>query len=181
MKKKEKTKRICPYWSQQEHVCEIQEEGLFIPMDDHLRIYCTGTEFNLCRQYLLSKKSNVLETENQKKDGQERRQSPRIETTRRLNFIRLSDSGNPVSVHPSIASTLDLSSGGMRLSTRELLMYESMIQFQFNTPLSTSLLTGLAMVKWCTPTENDLQYQAGVSFQSDNIIEAVDQYLCSQA
>jgi hypothetical protein len=110
-------------------------------------------------------------------DKADRRHSPRIKSNHRLTFIRLSDSGHAICLQPSAANTLDISTGGMRMSTREVLMHDSIIQFQFVPPFDSNVQSGLAKVKWCIPANNTLFYYAGLSFQSDHIIKDIDAYL----
>lgn len=175
-------KRGCPYWASREQICKILDEGIFIPLGDHVELYCKGMEYPLCQRYALAPQAgnDTAYTEFSDKD-RDRRHSQRIKSNHRLTFCRLSDSGHVISEHPSLANTLDLSSGGMRMSMRELLMFDSMIQFRFAAPFSSSLKTGLAKVKWCSPTKNNLSYQAGLSFQNDHVIQAVYEYLHSQS
>ncbi len=182
MKKKEKSKSQCPYWSSAEQVCRIlNEEGLFIPLDDHVEIYCKGPEHHLCRQFALNEQAqrDKIAADRRGKEG-DRRHAPRIKSKHRLTFIRLSESGHAICVRPSAANTLDLSTGGMRLTTRELLLFDSLIQFQFTAPFSSSLQTGLAKVEWCKSTEHNMRYQAGLSFQGDHLLQVMNEFLGSQ-
>ncbi len=182
MKKKEKQCAVCPFWSPAEKTCKMQAPGLFIPLDDHVEIYCKRPEYVLCRQYRLGQDIN-RETGKAAlniKTGN-RRQHPRITSNHLLSLVRLSDSGQVVCNRPSRASTLDLSSGGMRLTTRELLMHDSIIQFHFKSPFPSTLKSGLAQVKWCELAGNDLEYHAGLAFQNDEVVRAMDSYLGSQA
>jgi PilZ domain len=182
MKKIEKLKKICPFWSSSGQTCKIRNEGLFIPLGDHIEVYCKGTEYPLCKQFALIEQAQIeTRKAEQLVKGADRRHDPRIKSTHRLTFIRLSDSGHAICIQPSAASTLDLSSGGMRMTTRELLMHDSIIQFQFVAPFASTVQAGLAKVKWCMPAGNNPFYHAGLSFQSDHVIQAVDQYLGSKA
>jgi len=182
MKKKEKQRVVCPFWSPAEKTCKMQATGLFIPLDDHIEIYCKSAEHILCRQYRLGQETS-RETGKAGHDinTQNRRLHPRITSNHHLSLVRLSDSGQVVCHRPSRASTLDLSSGGMCLTTRELLMHDSIIQFHFKSPFPSTLKSGLAQVKWCVPAGNDLEYHAGLAFQNDEVIRAMDTYLGSRA
>ena len=178
MKKKEKQRAVCPFWSPAEKTCKMQAIGLFIPLDDHFEIYCKRAEHILCQQYRLSQDTNQETGKADRKiKAGNRRQHPRITSNHPLTLVRLSDSGQVVCHRPSRASTVDLSSGGMRLTTRELLMHDSIIQFHFKSSFPSSLKSGLAKVKWCVQAGNDLEYHAGLAFQNDEIIQAMDNYL----
>jgi hypothetical protein len=182
MKKKEKQCTVCPFWSPVEKTCKMQAIGIFIPLDDHIEIYCKRPEHILCQQYRLGQTANqeTGDAEGKTRAGN-RRQFPRVMTHHPLTLVRLSDSGQVVCHRPSRASTIDISSGGMRLTTRELLMHDSIIQFHFKGSLPSPLKSGLAKVKWCEPSGNDLEYHAGLAFQNDEIIQAMDSYLGSRA
>jgi hypothetical protein len=181
MSKKERLSRVCPFWSPAEHSCKILKEGLFIPLKDHLEIYCRSDHHTVCRQFRLNEHSHQ-ETGNVDKGeiSSNRRKYPRIKTTHHVTLVRLSESGQVVCHHPSIASILDLSSGGMRLKTRDLLMHDSIIQFHFNSSFPSSLKSGLAKVKWCESTSKDMRYQAGLAFQNDHVVQAMGEYLESR-
>jgi hypothetical protein len=177
---KEKDGRVCAFWSPTEQICKVQDTGLFIPLEDHVEIYCKSAEHVLCQQFRLLEQTHLI-AEQVVISGENRRKHCRVRTSRHLTLIRLSDSGNVVCNSPSIASTLDMSSGGMRLATRELLMHDSIIQFHFKGSLPSSVKSGLAKVKWCVPTKKDMRYQAGLAFQNTQIIEAMGEYLGSRA
>jgi hypothetical protein len=176
MIKKEKEGKVCAFWSPAEQTCKIQNAGLFIPLEDHVEIYCKSAEHVLCRQFRLIEQTKPV-AEKAGVRGKNRRKHSRVKTNHHLTLVRLSDSGNVVCTNPSIASTLDISSGGMRLTTRELLMHDSIIQFHFKGSVPSSVKSGLAKVKWCAPTKKDLRYQAGLAFQNPQIMEAMGEYL----
>jgi hypothetical protein len=180
MIKKEKQRKVCVFWSPIEKTCKIQDEGLFIPLEDHVEIYCRSAEHRLCRQFKLIEQIHP-ETGKAGKKERNRRKYSRVKTSYHITLVRLSDSGHMVGNSPSIASTLDISSGGMRLTTREMLMHDSIIQFHFKGPFPSSVKSGLAQVKWCIPTRKDLRYQAGLAFQNTQIIQAMGEYLGSRA
>ena len=165
---------VCPFWSPITKICKVQATGLFIPLNDHIQMYCKRSEHVLCQQYRLSQDTD-RETE---KAGAEiksgnRRLHPRIKRNHQLTLVRLSNSGHVISRDSSRASTQDLSSGGMRLTTREMLLNDSMIQFRFKHSLPSSLKSGLAKVKWCVPADNNLEYHVGVAFQNDQVIQGI--------
>lgn len=172
---------VCPFWSPITKSCKVQATGLFIPLNDHIEMYCKCPEHVLCQQYRVSQDTGQ-ETE---KAGPEikagnRRQYPRIKSNHQLTLVRLSNSGHVIS-HSSRASLLDLGSGGMCLTTREMLMNDSMIQFHFKNSFPSSQKSGLAKVKWCVPADNDLEYHVGLAFQNDQVIQAMGDYLGSRA
>jgi hypothetical protein len=180
MKTHDKHNLICLFWSSAEKICKMQDSGLFIPLDDHIEIYCKRAEHVLCQQYKLSVSAKKESQEDKGIETINRRMHPRIKGNYNLTLLRLNESGNIISDHPSTASTLDLSSAGMRLTTRELLMHDSIIQFHFKNSFPSPLKSGLAQVKWCIPAGNDLQYMAGLAFQSDQVIQAMNRCFGTQ-
>lgn len=77
------------------------------------------------------------------------------------------------------ATTLDMSKVGMRLQTNVPLVNDTVIQFAFNNNFPTTLRTGAGLVEWCNKQIDTPGYQAGVSFQSRWILEAMDIFLKS--
>jgi hypothetical protein len=171
MKTKENNNDECPFWSPADKTCKVQSTGLFIPLDDHIEVYCKRAEHTLCQQYKLSERiAQNSEKTIKGSENKNRRQHPRIKSNYPLTLVRLNESGNVVDQSPSRATIVDLSSGGMRLTTREMLMHDSIIQFHFSTSSPSSMKSGLAKVKWCLPTNDDLQYQAGLAFQNELLL-----------
>jgi len=79
------------------------------------------------------------------------------------------------------AETLDVSSDGMRLHTSVPLVNDTVIQFTFNDTFPEPLKTGAGLVEWCKKQLDGPGYQAGISFHSKGIIDAMKNLLKTSA
>ncbi len=175
MEKNKKTSSTCEFWSESEHACKVCNSGLFIPLDDHIEIYCKTSEHVLCIQYNM----NVQTTSDEEKwSSVNRRKYMRIKERQKVSLVRLNESGNIVSHLPEKAHVLDLSMGGMRVNSREILMNDSIVQFTFaGDDIPSNMQTGIAKVRWSCPINNDTLYQVGLAFQNENTMEAIGRHL----
>jgi hypothetical protein len=107
-----------------------------------------------------------------------RRAHVRVKENRQITLVRLNDSGNIVSHQPEKANVLDLSMGGMRVNSRELLLNDSLVQFNFlDENLPPQLQSGIAKVRWSCPIHHNTQFQMGLAFQSDQTMKAIGEHL----
>lgn len=171
-------KRSCPFWSPVSLKCSLCSEGLFIPLDDHIEVYCKTQEYPMCLQYSLSHdsimqmaaKAGALPSDN-------RRQYKRIESKHRITLVRLSGSGKVASHFSTQANTIDMSMGGLRLRTEEPLTNDTVVRFSFEDPVPAILQSGMATIKWCNRLIDRSEYQSGLAFHSNQTVEAMGMYL----
>ncbi len=175
MPNNKKTSSICKFWSASEHTCKVCNSGLFIPLDDHIEIYCKTPEHVLCIQYNMNVQTANKE---EKWTSVNRRRHMRVNERQQITMVRLNESGNVVSHLPEKANVLDLSMGGMRVNSRELLMHDSIVQFTFSgDDIPTTMQTGIAKVRWSFPINNDALYQVGLAFQNERTMKAIGRHL----
>jgi hypothetical protein len=170
----------CRFWSALSMKCRICKEGLFIPLDNHIEMYCKTTEYPHCLQYMLHSENIQSYLELTKKDENNRRKYERYQTCHQITLVRLVQSGKIASHYSIIAKTLDLSSGGMRLTTKNPLINHSLVQFTFDQSFPENLQNGTGQVAWCNKQIDEPGYQAGITFQDDRLITSMDRYLVSQ-
>ncbi len=167
----------CPFWSEGSKKCRICNGGLFIPLDDHIDVYCTGPIFSQCLQYELHSARHLDMMERARETRENRRKYSRIFASYKVTLEKLKESGEIVSHHPTVAKTLDVSKGGMRLATDTPLVNDTVVQFSFDESFPKNLQGATGQVTWCHKQIDEPGYQAGVSFQGDHIIEAMGNYL----
>lgn len=167
----------CPFWSVLSMKCRICKGGLFIPLDNHIDEYCKTPEHIQCLQYTfhLEKQSAIIQ--HAKMLNKSRRQFTRIEAFHKITLVKLIQTGTVVSHCSCFARTLDLSSGGMRLTTDRPLANNTVVQFLFGKPFPQELQGGSGQVAWCNKEIDNPGYQAGITFQDDRIREAMSLYL----
>jgi len=171
-------KSFCPFWSPISLKCSLCSEGLFIPLDDHIEVYCKTEEYPMCLQYNLSHDSNVRSSSGTDYlSNENRRKYDRFESTHRITLVRLSGSGTIASHFSTPASTIDMSMGGLRLRTQEPLINDTVVRFSFDDSVPQLLQSGTATIKWCYRLIDSSEYQAGLAFRSNQTVEAMGMYL----
>ncbi len=165
----------CKFWSDPGQKCVVSKSGLFIPLDDHIKIYCKTSEHVRCIQYNMQIQ---LTQQTDDRTSENRRKYLRVKENRTITLVRLNESGNIVSYYPEKAHILDLSVGGMRVNSRKLLLNDSIVHFSFKgDDTIDDVQPGIAKVRWSFSTSNDTLYQVGLEFQSEQTIEAIGNHL----
>jgi hypothetical protein len=169
---------FCPFWSPLSMKCSLCSEGLFIPLDDHIDVYCKTEDYPMCLQYSLSHESfRKIAGYCGPTLSDNRRNYERIESTHPLTLVRLSSSGKVASHFTSPASTIDLSMGGLRLRMQDPLINDTVVRFSFDDSVPELLQSGTATIKWCYRMIDTSEYQAGLAFRSNQTVEAMGMYL----
>ncbi len=167
----------CPFWAAESKKCRVCNDGLFIPLEEHIVAYCTSKDHHHCLQYSL----HAPQSQQTRDNSINRRQSLRVKLTNPIQLLKLIKSGKVVHQLEENAETLDVSSIGMRLHTTVPLVNDTVIQFSFNDTFPEQLKTGAGLVEWCKKQLDGPGYQAGISFQSKWTIDAMDNLLKTSA
>ncbi len=175
--KKEKSKAVCPFWSAQSLKCRLCSEGLFIPLDDHIDVYCTTSAHPQCLQYSLYAESQAQALATQQQKTENRRKFHRVRTQHKVTLVQLRSTGQVASHHAVNATTLDVSMGGMRLYIDDPIDNDISVQFSFADFLPDSLKSGTGIIAWCNKQVDTPGYQAGLSFRGEKIPKAIGHYL----
>ena len=153
----------CPFWSNLDQKCRISTGGLFIPLDDHIDIYCITEDYSLCLQYNMN--NNIPEASNDVAIHGNRRSFPRLEAQYRVTLVKITETGQLAKHFSLNATTVDISKGGMRLTTSEQLVDDTHIAFTFIDDLPKELQSGIAKIKWSKKNEATGDYYAGLAFE----------------
>lgn len=94
-----------------------------------------------------------------------------------MNIIK---SGEFVTDFSSDAQTIDVSKGGLRMTTDNLLLHDTKVQFSFDDSFPLPLHKVIGQVEWCNKQIDEPGYQAGVSFLNKDAVEAMGHYLEQQ-
>lgn len=163
-----KVNEHCPFWSTFALKCRLCNSGLFIPLDDHIEVYCTTPEYPVCLQYNMNSNDQAQAQANSKIEEriQNRRAFQRLERNFRVTLVKMTETGQ-IAKHFSLhANTLDISRGGMRLTTTERLIDDTRIAFSFVDVFPDELQSGTATIKWCRQEEEAGLFQAGLAFEA---------------
>lgn len=167
----------CPFWSVQAMKCQLSGGGLFIPLDDHIEVYCKTLNYPQCMQYAVHSVNHLQLMERNRQAYQNRRKYERFDACYRVTLVRLVQSGQIASHFSTIGMTLDLSMGGMRLTTDKPLISDTIVQFSFEEFFPENLQDGTGQIAWCNKQIDEPGYQVGISFQDDHLIDAMGLYL----
>ena len=148
---------VCPSWSFSTKSCLLSTDGLYLPVADHVSLYCEGGGYLFCPQ------AAGLNTKHGAKNRtlSERRKSRR--TPARL-FARISDSLQSIE-HvgaEGAAITVDLSNQGFRVELCSPLTEGTTIHFSLEDESTSSPVHGTGLVKWCHSMENAALFHAGI-------------------
>lgn len=147
----------------------VYTRGLFIPLDNHIDIYCESSDYGRCPEYTDSDSIQETVTANKRK-------RIRIDSKHPVTIVHLDETGRVVSREISKATTIDLSMSGMRLMTSEPLQENSLIQFSLDNCLLDELHHGIAVSKWCSPSREKAGYQVGLAFHNEETARAMGNY-----
>src|SRR5512141_2840335 len=107
----------CPFWSMQAMKCQLCREGLFIPLNDHIEVYCQTRHYPQCPQFLLHS------AKHRRANRLNRRKYERVAASHRVVLSELVQTQSP-HVSPALGQvlscrSLDLSKGGIRLASEQ--------------------------------------------------------------
>ena len=165
------SKQVCPHWSQRDRSCLLSQKGLYLPVTEHVEIYCEGGNYSSCSQYM---KQVVRPAAGTVVDqGVNRRRHRRVPGR---FFFRLAESTDDEELSRLIddsAITVDLSRGGIRFESYCALPEGEEILFSLNGDFSSVPLRGTGQVKWCRSLDDAPLYHAGISFADTAIADAI--------
>ena len=170
----QKHRERCPFWSAKTVKCTICDNGLFIPLDNHAEAFCKTSRFPACMQYALYSENHIYLQEKVRNSEVNRRKYLRIESSHAITLVKIFESGDLASQTPYRAQTIDISKSGMRVATDKPLLHNALVRFSFEDsfPLNINEVTG--QIEWCNKQVDEPGYEAGVSFQGNHVIEALD-------
>ncbi len=169
----------CPYWSRnRSKECGMIKGGLYIPMSEHVEMFCNSAKFGLCHQYI---RGCELINESAKKYGYitdgGRRRFRRVADRLPLRVALCDEDGKKRKILDDQAVTLDLSLGGLRFESNTRIDKDTIVAFEFggNFPIHDS--AGVGEIKWCAPSGRQNRFEAGMAFADFSMTQAVGAHL----
>lgn len=158
----------CPSWSLTSRSCLSSKSGLYLPVAEHVAIYCQGGGYSSCPQYIQQAYRDELADEQHGNRRHFRRVPGRF-------FTRLTErtKSSLDRVIEDAAITVDLSAGGIRFELCQPLPEGTEILFSLNGDFSDTPLHGTGQVKWCRSLDNAHIFHAGISFVDQSIAGAI--------
>lgn len=154
---------VCPHWSPSDRACLLVKDGLFLPVEQHVAVYCMSCHFPSCRQYQTLAEPAI----HQGKDGDlpiNRRRSIRIPSYHNFRFSEITGSDQLPGQRDDDAWTIDLSAGGIRFASRHPLNPDTTIHFFLEPDGMGAPVEGSGRVIWSEPLENTPLFHAGIAF-----------------
>ncbi|MEJ2690835.1 MAG: PilZ domain-containing protein [Deltaproteobacteria bacterium] len=168
----------CPYFKPDGNGdCQMTRGGLYIPLAGHIEIFCKTTNYSSCPQYIrgltLIRQSFCRPGEK----AESRRQFQRVRNRIPLVISTCDEKGKPVKVIDRDAVTIDISLGGVRVSSNSEIPANKILHCSFQEGPEQMPVTGVGEVRWSSRTEGPLPFQAGLSFLDKTLPLAIGQRL----
>ncbi len=173
----------CPFWSTGSKKCGIAKDGLFIPLDDHVEAFCKTSHFSACSQYTLYSENQICLLERVRKCEENRRKYMRIATSHDITLVKIFKSKRLKSQISYRAKMIDVSKEGLRMAIKEPLIHDMMVHCSFDDSddsFPQGLHEVIGRVEWCNKQIDEPGYQAGLSINGDDILEAMGGHLGKQ-
>ncbi|HHD56101.1 MAG TPA: PilZ domain-containing protein [Desulfobulbaceae bacterium] len=161
--------KICPHWAKDDSSCLLSQSGLYLPVAEHIEIYCEGGNFLSCSQYITHAGSDENDVFSQPANQRRYQRIPG-----RFSFRLAEREQDDVNrIIDDAATTIDLSPGGIRFESYRSLRKGSRVIFSLNGDFSEMPLRGVGLVKWCHSLENAPLYHAGIAFADPGVARAI--------
>jgi len=146
--------------------------GIYLPVAEHIQTYCQTSNYSSCpllegQPYASFEGAETNEFENRR--GYERVPS-------RFAFrlsSRLQGEQNLEALLDDKACTVDISPGGIRFETYQVVTIDSLVSFSLVGDAFEEPLSGVGRVKWCMSLENAPVFHAGIAFTDKSVPSAV--------
>jgi hypothetical protein len=152
--------------------------GLYIPMPEHIELFCSTVHYIKCHQYM---RGCELLQEAAKKYGfivdGGRRRFRRISERISLVVTLCDVNRRPIELLDDRAITLDLSLGGLRIESHREIPPETLVAFEFGPDFSSPDLAGVGEVKWCESRLDSGLFEAGIAFSDFSLTQAIGNHL----
>jgi hypothetical protein len=159
-------KCTCPYWAASSRACLLVKEGLFLPLQQHVDVYCLSSRYPSCRHYLLlaEAQNKTIQERQEQTSAISRRRSIRIPSHYSFRFSEITANDQLPGLQEDDAWTIDLSDHGIRFASRQWLTPDTVIRFFLILDDSNGGIEKTGRVIWCEPLENMPLYHAGIAF-----------------
>lgn len=161
----------CPHWSPHSRACLLVKEGLFMPVEQHVAVYCITSFHISCRHYQLLDEAEILTGQEQEAPAN-RRRSIRIPSRHLFRFSEITGHDQIPGFREDNAWTIDLSDHGIRFTSWQPLTLNTDIRFALEADDRAVQIEGTGRVVWCEPLENTALFHAGIVF-SDRLDPAL--------
>ena len=160
----------CPYFKAEKNGdCQMTRGGLYIPLPAHIEIFCLTVKYPFCPQYVRGKaliQKNIIQ---KAKNIDSRRRFPRISNRFPTIISTCDKKGRPIQPIDRDAMTLDLSLGGLKISSNSEMSTNQILHFSFQEDFHHNPVIGVGEVRWCRRSDDPHLFQAGLSFLENTL------------
>jgi hypothetical protein len=178
LKTAKRPKKICPYWDQvTKQDCKMTKGGLYIPLPEHIAIFCSTSHFTQCHQYIRGKEllGEAAATDAIYEDS--RRRHRRIKESLPLSIAPCDSMGRQTGDLNEDTMTVDLSIGGMCLKSNREFTANELLLLNIMEKTSGPPLSGIGEVKWCHNIKDSSEYLVGLAFKTSETGQLVSRYV----
>ena len=158
----------CPYFSKKMKACGLSSDGIYLPPRVHVLTYCLTPKYTECSIYtrFIPMEDECRHAPSEYKGN--RRRFRRIPEQWRVLIRTCSPEGIVIGDFAEMASTIDYSQKGMRVTLNKDIPRESLLLFDFDMDFLIPRLQGFAQLCWRkkhSDAPNDIE--AGLIFKDE--------------
>jgi hypothetical protein len=173
--------RMCPYWAlERNDECGMVKGGMYIPMPEHVRMFCLSAKYSQCRQYITGcdlMNNQTVSEKNTLKVGRDRRKLQRFAEQLPLHLVVCDINVEPRIINTYKTKTLDVSVGGLRMESPRKLNVNTIVSFELDPDFSSESLLGVGEVKWCELQNGSEKFEFGMAFADHSTSKCMGEYL----
>ncbi|RUM39160.1 MAG: hypothetical protein DSY70_06340 [Desulfobulbus sp.] len=154
--KKKQMNTICPSWSLSTRSCRLSNDGLYLPVAEHVGMYCEGGGYLSCPQSINFNSLSGPTSKHREERRCSRRTPVRLFARVTERFEEMNQAGEGAAV------TVDVSPEGLRVELCRPLAEGVEILFSLEHGPSNSPVHGIGRVQWCRSMENASLFHAGI-------------------
>lgn len=167
MTKENKQIPVCPYFSTKMRACSLSADGIYLPPKVHVLTYCLTPKHTECSIYTRFIPMDA-ECRHTPADGRNRRRFRRVQEEWRVLIRTCSPEGIVIGDFAEMASTIDYSQKGMRVTLNKEIPNDSLLLFDFDMDFLIPRLQGFAQLCWDRKHSEELNdIEAGLIFKDE--------------
>jgi len=167
----------CQFWhSGDKSECLLTRGGIYIPLPDHIRMFCLTESYYKCPQYI---RCHMLVEETAPscltRYENSRRKYRRVKNKLSLLLASCNEKKEIGEILDREAHTIDIGLGGFQVNCGHNLSLDKTIAFTFGDDFSFPSYTAIGKIKWSQSAGE--RFRAGIEFMDSATIQTVGNHL----
>lgn len=171
----------CPYWAiESNRECGIIKGGMYIPMPEHIRMFCHSAKYYQCQKYIKGCELINAQDEfelNELFGSRDRRRLRRYPEQFYLDLVACDKNNDSKVMKAYKAKSLDVSLGGLRVESFNEFPADAVVSFVMDPDFSSESLLGIGEIKWSAPKKDSNKFESGIAFSNYSTSESVREFL----